>query len=141
MSKAYTGRDGRLLLDGTEQIKVTNWSMTGNLETLETTSLGDSQRTYVPGVQEFNGSATLLYYNDGAGRNDAATALKKVLKIGSVSEADTVDMRLRLVDGSTNHDVRLTTYITSVTFGASVGEVSSAQITFQGTGALTAVTI
>jgi hypothetical protein len=141
MSKAYTGRDGRLLIDGTEQIKVTNWSMTGNLETLETTSLGDSQRTYVPGVQEFNGSATLLYYNDGAGRNDAATALKKVLKIGSVSEADTVDMRLRLVDGSTNHDVRLTTYITSVTFGASVGEVSSAQITFQGTGALTAVTI
>jgi hypothetical protein len=141
MAKIYTGRDGRLLLDGTEQIKVTNWSMTGNLETLETTSLGDSQRTYVPGVQEFNGSATLLYYNDGAGRNDAATALKKVLKIGSVSEADTVDMRLRLVDGSTNHDVRLTTYITSVTFGASVGEVSSAQITFQGTGALTAVTI
>jgi hypothetical protein len=141
MAKVYTGRDGRLLLDGTEQIKVTNWSMTGNLETLETTSLGDSQRTYVPGVQEFNGSATLLYYNDGAGRNDAATALKKVLKIGSVSEADTVDMRLRLVDGGTNHDVRLTTYITSVTFGASVGEVSSAQITFQGTGALTAVTI
>jgi len=141
MAKVYTGRDGRLLLDGTEQIKVTNWSMTGNLETLETTSLGDSQRTYVPGVQEFNGSATLLYYNDGAGRNDAATALKKVLKIGSVSEADTVDMRLRLVDGNTNHDVRLTTYITSVTFGASVGEVSSAQITFQGTGALTAVTI
>jgi len=141
MAKVYTGRDGRLLLDGTEQIKVTNWSMTGNLETLETTSLGDSQRTYVPGVQEFNGSATLLYYNDGTGRNDAATALKKVLKIGSVSESDTVDLRLRLVEGSTNHDVRLTAYITSVSFGASVGEVSSAQISFQGTGALTAVTI
>jgi hypothetical protein len=141
MAKVYTGRDGRLLLDGTEQIKVTNWSMTGNLETLETTSLGDSQRTYVPGVQEFNGSATLLYYNDGAGRNDAATALKKLLKIGGVSESNTVDLRLRLVEGNSNHDVRLTTYITSVSFGASVGEVSSAQITFQGTGALTAVTI
>jgi len=141
MAKVYTGRDGRLLLDGTEQIKVTNWSMTGNLETLETTSLGDSQRTYVPGVQEFNGSATLLYYNDGTGRNDAATALKKVLKIGAVTESDTVDLRLRLVEGSSNHDVRLTAYITSVSFGASVGEVSSAQISFQGTGALTTVTI
>jgi len=141
MAKVYTGRDGRLLIDGTEQIKVTNWSMTGNLETLETTSLGDSQRTYVPGVQEFNGSATLLYYNDGAGRNDAATALKKVLRVTGVSSSDTVDMRLRLVDGATNSDVRLTAYITSVTFGASVGEVSSAQVTFQGTGALTAVTI
>ena len=141
MAKIYTGRDGRLLIDGTEQIKVTNWSLTGNLETLETTSLGDSQRTYVPGVQEFSGSATLLYYNDGTGRNDAATALKKVLKIGAVSESDTVTMRLRLVEGNTNHDVELTTYITSVSIGASVGEVSSAQISFQGTGALTAVTI
>jgi len=141
MAKVYTGKDGRLLLDGTDQIKVTNWSMTGNLETLETTSLGDSQRTFVPGVQEFNGSATLLYYNDGTGRNDAATALKKILKIAGVTDSDTVDLRLRLVEGNTNHDVRLTAYITSVSFGASVGEVSSAQISFQGTGALTEVTI
>jgi hypothetical protein len=141
MAKVYTGRDGRLLLDGTEQIKVTNWTLTGSLEMLETTSLGESQRTYTPGIQEFNGSATLLYYNDGTGRNDAAIALKKVLRISGVSDGDTVDMRLRLVEGSTNHDVRLTTYIASVTFGASVGEVSSAQINFQATGALSEVTI
>jgi len=141
MAKVYTGRDGRLLIDGVEQIKVTNWQMTGSLEMLETTSLGESQRTYTPGVQEFNGSATILFYNDGTGRNDAATALKKVLRISGVSDGDTVDLRLRLVDGNTNSDVRLTTYITSVSFGASVGEVSSAQITFQGTGALSEVTI
>lgn len=141
MAKVYTGRDGRLLIDGVEQIKVANWSITGSLEMLETTSLGESQRTYTPGVQEFNGSATILYYNDGTGRNDAATALKKVLRISGVSSGDTVDMRLRLVDGSANSDVRLTAYITTVSFGASVGEVSSAQISFQGTGALTAVTI
>lgn len=141
MAKVYTGRDGRLLLDGVEQIKVTNWTLTGSLEMLETTSLGDSQRSYTPGVQEFNGSATLLYYNDSANRNDAALALRKVLRVSGVSDGDTVDMRLRLVEGSSNHDVRLTTYITSVTFGASVGEVSTAQISFQGTGALQEVTI
>jgi hypothetical protein len=141
MTKAFTGKDGRLLLDDVDQIKVTNWSLTGNLEMLETTSLGDNQRSYCPGVQDFSGSATLLYYNDGAGRNDAALALRKVLRINGVSEGDTVDMRLRLVEGSTNHDVRLATYITSVSFGASVGEVSSAQINFQGTGALAAVTL
>ena len=141
MAKVYTGRDGRLLIDGTEQIKVSNWTLTGSLEVLETTSLGESQRSYVPGVQEFNGSATLLYYNDGTGRNDAATMLRKILKVAGVNDADTVDMRLRLVEGTTNHDVRLTTYITSVTFGASVGEVSSAQISFQGTGALAEVTL
>jgi hypothetical protein len=141
MAKTYTGRDGRLLIDGIEQIKVTNWQLSGSLEMLETTSLGELQRTYTPGVQEFNGSATLLYYNDGTGRNDAATALKKVLRINGVNDGDTVDLRLRLVEGNSNHDVRLTAYITSVSVGASVGEVSSAQITFQGTGALSEVTI
>ena len=129
------------MLDGLEQIKVTNWSLTGSLEMLETTSLGDNQRTYCPGLQEFSGSATLLYYNDDAGRNDASTALRKVLRVDGVSQGDTVDMRLRLLEGSTNRDVRLTAYITSVSFGASVGEVSSAEINFQGTGALTAVTV
>jgi hypothetical protein len=141
MAKVFTGKDGRLLLDGIDQVKVTNWSLTGNLEMLETTSLGDNQRSYCPGVQEFSGSATLLYYNDGTGRNDAALALRKVLRIDGVNEGDTVDMRLRLVEGNTNHDVRMATYITSVSFGASVGEVGSAQINFQGTGALTAVTL
>jgi hypothetical protein len=141
MAKVFTGKDGRLLLDGIDQVKVTNWSLTGNLEMLETTSLGDSQRTYAPGVQDFSGSATLLYYNDGTGRNDAATALRNVLRVDGVSDGDTVDMRLRLVEGNTNHDVRLATYITSVSFGASVGEVSSAQINFQGTGALSEVTL
>lgn len=141
MAKMYTGRDGRLLIDGTEQIKVTNWNLSGSLEMLETTTLGESQRSYAPGVQEFNGSATLLYYNDGAGRNDAATALKKVLRIAGVSSADTVTLTLRLVEGNTNHDVRLTAYITSVSFGATVGEVSRAEVSFQGTGALSAVTI
>ena len=111
MAKAFTGKDGRLLLDDVEQIKVTNWSLTGNLEMLETTSLGDNQRSYCPGVQEFSGSATLLYYSDDAGRNDAALALRKVLRIDGVSSGDTVDMRLRLAEGSTNRTVRLTTYI------------------------------
>jgi hypothetical protein len=141
MAKIYTGRDGRLLIDGVDQIKVTNWTLTGSLEMLETTSLGDSQRSYAPGVQEFNGSSTLLYFNDGTGRNDAATALKKVLRISGVTETDTVDLRLRLVEGTTNSDVRLTAYVTSVSFGASVGDISSAQINFQGTGALTEVSI
>lgn len=141
MAKIYTGKDGRLLLDGIEQVKVTNWTLSGSLEMLETTSLGESQRTYAPGVQEFNGSATLLYYKDAAGRNDAGTALRKIIKTDGVSDGDTVTIRLRLVDGDTTNDVALTSYITSVSIGASVGEISSAQISFQATGALQAVTI
>jgi hypothetical protein len=141
MAKAYSGRDGQLLIDGTTQIKVTNWSVQADAEMLETTTLGDSQRSYTPGVQGFSGSATLLYYKDDTGRNDAATLLKKVIKTTGVSSTDTVDLRLRFVDGTITNDIRMTAYITSVSTSVGVGEVSSAQINFQATGALTAVTI
>lgn len=141
MAQVFTGRDGRLLVDNTEQAKVTNWSLTGSLEVLETTTLGDSQRSYTPGVQEFSGTATLLYYVDNAGSNNASTLLKKVLKTGAVASTDTVLLTLRLFQGSATKDVYLTAYITSVTYGASVGEVSTAQISFQATGRLNAVTI
>lgn len=141
MLKAYTGRDGRLLINNSEQIKVTSWTLTGNLEALETTTLGDAQRSYVPGVQEFSGSATLLYYSDSSGRNDAATLLKNILKLDGVSDTSTVRITLRFVQGNTTNDVVLDAWITSVSYGVNVGEVSTAQISFQATGALRAVTI
>jgi hypothetical protein len=141
MAKVFTGKDGALLIDGATQLKVTNWTLTGSVEMLETTSLGSAQRTYAPGVQEFSGSATLLYYSDDAERNDAATQLRKVLKVQGVTDSDSTTLRLRLKEGSKNHDVFFTAYITSVSFGASAGEISSAQISFQATGALVGVTL
>lgn len=141
MAKAFTGKDGRLLIDGLEQIKVASWSLTGDLEMLETTTLGDQQRTYVPGVQGFTGNASLLYYSDDTGRNDAATALRKVLRVNGVSEGDTVSLVLRLIDGAANKDVQFFAYITNVSFGVNVGDVSRAEISFQATGSLSAVTL
>jgi hypothetical protein len=141
MAKVFTGREGRLLINGVDQIKVTSWALTGSVDVLETTGLGESQRSYTPNLQEFSGTATVLYYRDEAGRNDAATALRKVLKTEGVTEADVVTLNFRLVNGNTNSDVTFNAYITSVSYGASVGEVSSAQITFQATGALTGVTL
>ena len=141
MAKTYTGRDGSLQLNGTTLAKVANWSLQGELETLETTTLGDSQRTYAPGVQGFNGNASLLYYKDEAGKNDAGTLLRTVIKTSGVSSSDTVSLTLRLSDGGANNDITVTTYITSVSIGASVGDVSRAEISFQVTGAPTTVTI
>jgi hypothetical protein len=138
MSKMYTGRDGRMLLGTADLGKVTNWTLQADLETLETTSLGDSQRNYTPGVQAFSGSATLLYYNDGT-KNDASTLLGEVVKTTGVTTP--VTLTLRLTDGTNNKDVSFSAYVTSASIGASVGEVSSAQISFQATGALTNATL
>lgn len=141
MATIYTGRDGRLLLGSDTLVKVTNWSLQADLETLECTTLGDSQRNYVPGVQSFSGSASLLYYLDTDGTNDASILLQKVIKTNGITTADAVTLTLRFANGSTNNDVTITAYITSATIGASVGEIVKAQINFQGTGALTTVTI
>ena len=141
MAKVYTGRDGRLLLSGNTLVKVSTWSLQADLETLETTTLGDGQRSYVPGVQSFSGSATLLYYVDTDSTNDASTLLRKLVRTGSVTSSDTVNLTLRLVDANTNNDVTFTAYIISVSIGAAVGEVVSAQISFVATGALTTASI
>jgi hypothetical protein len=143
MAKAYTGRDGQLLLGADTLVKVTSWSLQADLELLETTSLGDNLRSFTPGIQSFAGSASLLYYKADDGTNDASTLLRKLVKTGTAgtTASDAVTLTLRLVDGATNSDVSLSAFLTSVSFGASVGEVVSAQVSFQATGALSAASI
>ncbi len=143
MAKAYTGRDGQLLLGSDVLVKVTSWSLQADLELLETTSLGEGVRSFTPGIQSFNGSASLIYYKGDDGSNDASELLRKLVKTGStgVSSSDTVTLTLRLLDGNSTSDVAFTAYITSASFGAAVGEVVAAQISFQATGALTTATV
>lgn len=143
MAKAYTGRDGQLLLGTDVLVKVTSWSLQADLELLETTSLGDSLRTFTPGVQSFSGTASLIYYKADDGSIDASDLLRKLVRTGTagVTTADAVTLTLRLADGSDLNDISLNAYISSATIGASVGEIVSAQISFQATGALTAASV
>lgn len=143
MAKVYTGRDGILQLSGTTLAKVVNFTLQANLETLETTTLGDSLRSYSPGVLGYSGNASLLYYKDDAGNINTTNLLNKLIKTGTggVSSSETADLTLRWVDGTDQNDIRLTAYITSANIGASTGEITRAEISFVGTGALTTATI
>jgi hypothetical protein len=143
MAKIYTGRDGSLLFAGTTQAKVTSWSFQADLEVLETTTLGDSQRSYIPGIQGFSGSATLLYYKADDGSIDAGNFLSKIINAGAtgVTTSDVVTLTLRLADGADENDIAFSAYITSASIGASVGEITSAQVSFQTTGPLTTASL
>ena len=143
MAKVYTGRDGVMQLAGTTLAKVVNFSLSANLETLETTTLSESIRSYTPGISGYSGSATLLYYKDDDGDINTTDLLNKLYKTGTtgVSSSDTVELTFRWVDGSDNNDIKLTAYITSANIGASTGEIVRAEIAFQGTGALSTVSI
>ena len=143
MAKVYTGRDGVMQLAGTTLAKVVNFSLSANLETLETTTLSESIRSYTPGISGYSGSATLLYYKDDSNSINTSDLLNKLYKTGTtgVSSSDTVELTFRWVDGADNNDIKLTAYITSANIGASTGEIVRAEIAFQGTGALSTVTI
>jgi len=143
MAKVYTGRDGVMQLGGTTLAKVVSFSLQANLETLETTTLNENIRSYTPGISGYSGSATLLYYKDDNDDINTTDLLNKLYKTGTtgVSSSDTVELTFRWVDGTDNNDIKLTAYITSASIGASTGDIVRAEISFQGTGALSTVTI
>ena len=143
MAKVYTGRDGVMQLAGTTLAKVVNFSLSANLETLETTTLSENIRSYTPGISGYSGSATLLYYKDDDGDINTTDLLNKLYKTGTtgVSSSDTVELTFRWVDGTDNNDIKLTAYVTSASIGAATGDIVRAEIAFQGTGALSTVTI
>ena len=143
MAKVYTGRDGVMQLGGTTLAKVVSFQLSSNLETLETTTLNEHLRSYCAGVTGYSGSATLLYYKDDGGTFNTTNILNKLYKTGTdgVSSSDTVELTFRWVDGSDENDIKLTAYITSASIGASTGDIVRAEIAFQGTGALSTVTI
>lgn len=143
MAKIYSGRDGIMQLGGVTLAKVVNFAFQSSLETLETTTLGESVRSYSPGVLGYSGNASLLYYKDDAGSINTTNLLNKLIKTGTdgVSSSDTVELTFRWVDGTDNNDIKLTAYITSASMGASTGDIVRAEISFVGTGALSAATI
>ena len=62
---------------------VKNWAFTQNQTVLETTTLGDTDRTLVDGVRSLSGSCSLFYYNfDRSPEEDtgAGRILQKILK-------------------------------------------------------------
>ena len=143
MAKVYTGRDGVMQLSGTTLAKVVSFQLQASLETLETTTLNENIRSYIPGISGYTGSATLLYYKDDSNNINTTDLLNKLYKTGTtgVSSSDTVELTFRWVDGTDNNDIKLTAYITSASIGAATGDIVRAEVSFQGTGALSAVSI
>jgi len=126
-AKVFSGKDGQLLVGSTSVGKVVDWSFEGQNETLETTTLSDTSRTYIYGLKGYSGSATLLYYKDDGGSFNVKPLLDAAIA------GTTVSLKLRLAD-TENREVLLTALITSYSTGVSVGEVVRMQLSFTATG-------
>lgn len=143
MAKVYTGRDGALQIAGTTVAKVVSFAFQSDLETLETTTLSDSIRSYCAGIVGYSGSASLLYYKEDSGSINTTGILSKLIKTGTtgVSSTDTVELTFRWIDGTDNNDIKMTAYVTSASMGAATADLVRAEISFVGTGALSTATI
>ena len=143
MAKVYTGRDGVLQVAGTTIAKVSSFSVQANLETLETTTLSENIRSYVPGVVGYTGSCSLLYYKEDSGSINTTSLLSALVKTGSagVTSSDTVDLTFRWVDGADINDIKIKAYVSSATMGAATADLVRAEISFIGTGELLTATI
>ena len=126
----YSGKDGTLTYNGAQVAKVSNWSVSSSVDTLETTVLADGDRTYVPGLRTSSGSATIFYYDEAA-----KPLLERIIKTSSVSESDILAIKL----GWGSKFIQGNCIITSGELSCAVGEIMQATIQFQFTGAPTSV--
>lgn len=154
MSKFYSGQDGQLFVNdenetigSTDQIaKVRSWSFTINTSVLETVSLGDFDRTIIPGITSTTGSASIYYYaspNNPRNANSPNQLLsdqiiQKILprssgNTGVPSSELRPKVKFRLgVDAK--HYIDIKGVITSFSMTNSVGEVMAADISFEADG-------
>ena len=126
--------------------KVKDWSINFQQSVLETSSLGDTDRTVMQGMRSFTGSGSLIYYSEN---NSNFTLLMKNMvatggsdpfdrdfgALGTAKQPEMVRLNLQL-DGSAQPEViEVFAYISSFNITVSTGEVVSADFSFEGVGA------
>lgn len=124
----YTGAGGELRYNGVRIAKCREYSLEVARDALETTGLGDHDRTYTQGIRGTSGSATILYdRDDNATRN----------LLNSIFEDDNngqlVSFVLNANDGAV---MESTAVITSVSTPVAVGDVIACSVGFQVSGRL-----
>ena len=142
----YSGTSGTLeLVNGRTIGKVQNWSMASSAGTLATTTLGDTDETFITGNRSHSGSFGLLYYS-GTETSDVAyatTLINKIIKArttsseGGIAPAqENFKLKLKVNDGSVNGKyIQMDVILTNASLSMSVGEIFSAEFSFQSNGA------
>ena len=146
----YSGAQGLMFIDGVKAAKVRSWSFSSSMGLLDTTTLGDTDATSRPGIRTNSGSCQLFYHipDDGdISKNSASVLIDKLLKAGVdgvAPEAEEVVLKLAISDGSSTvgaKHIQGSVYLTSVSMSCAVGDVLSADVSFQVNGAFSEVAL
>jgi hypothetical protein len=140
----YTGQSGSIMLDNTSGaatalIEITSFTIDHTVNTIEKTAMGDQYRSYVTGMNEWSGSADLLF-------DSTLISSFSAVMVGNGAGEATAGGGLTLTaypagDTSTYPKLEGEVIVTGMSIGSEMEGMVTATISFQGTGqlAMTAV--
>ena len=127
----YRGQDGVFqaittggTLASTNNLK--SWSIEEATDSIETTVMGNTSKTFTTGIKSWTASCEVLY--------DLSNAVQADLVIG-----ETVDIKIFPNTSSQTESYAGTGIVTATSQSGALGDMVNSSVTVQGTGALTVV--
>lgn len=140
----FSGTSGQLYINDSKAAQVVSWSISSSAGLLDTTTLGDTDRTTIYGTRSTTGTCTLYYYQPTPGvKGDSSTLLNALIKARTTSTnagvaptSESVKLKL-LIDDTTigGKYIEVDANITSASMTMAVGQVLGAEIAFEAIGA------
>ena len=125
----HTGSEGTIKI-GTDVVgELRSFSLESTAETIEDTSMGDTNRSYKVGLKTFTGTASVYFDETDAGQILLVAGAEITLNV--------------YPEGATSGDTFYTgsAIVTGKTINSSFDGMVEAEISFQGSGALTESTV
>lgn len=119
------GKNGALSLGGTNIAMLTEWTLNETVDVVQCTSMGDTSHSYKAGIKTFEGSAECRWAADATTGNAAG------FTVGTEYTA------IFYVDESADLKYTGQVIITGMEVSATMDDIVTASISFQGTGGLT----
>ena len=126
----HTGSSGIVKVGTAAIAEIRSYSIEEAAEVIESTSMGDTSRTYDPGLKTFSGSME-CFWDETDANGQVALAIGSSATINVYPEGEEA--------GDTYYGGAI--IVTGITVGASYDGQVERSITFQGTGALTITTV
>ena len=127
MGNIYTGNAGVVKLGGTAVAEVTGYSLESATASIDSTSMGDTARSFLKGLESFTGSLDVIY--DDAHQND-------IPSLAGGSDAVTFEL---FPAGTTsgNRKISGSAIVTGYSMTGALDGMITASISLQGTGDIT----
>ena len=125
----HAGSEGTIKIGSNTLGEIKSFSINETADTIEKTKMGDSARSYLLGLKQFDGTASVNWDETDAGQVATSVGSEITLEV--------------YPEGSTSGDTYYsgTAFVTAFNVNSSFDGIVEAEISFQGSGGLTKTTV